>query len=63
MEAALIVGLIQLVIKEAPGAIAGIRDLISKDNPTDADFEAAKARIRADTFDSLVPNAGKFPTT
>lgn len=62
MQAALIVGLIQLLIKEAPGAIAGIRALLSKENPTDADFEAAKARIAADTFESLAPNAGKFPS-
>lgn len=52
---------IQTLLREAPGAITGLRALFAVENPTDADFEAAKARIRADTFEKLVPNAEKFP--
>lgn len=62
MTAAAIITLIQLILREAPGAINGIRALLNKDNPTDADFEAAKAQIAKDTFQSLVPNAGAFKT-
>ena len=55
-----IIALIELILREAPGAINGIRALLNKNNPTDADFEAAKAQIAADTFQSLVPNAAAF---
>lgn len=58
MQSALIIGLIQLLLREAPGAIAAIRLLLAKDNPTDADFAAAKAQIAKDTYESLVPNSG-----
>lgn len=58
---AFIVGLIQLLLKEAPGAVSAVRTLLNVKEPTDADFEAAKEQIRKDTFESLVPNAEKFP--
>lgn len=58
MSATAIIALIQLIIKEAPGAYAAIRTLLNKDNPTDADFEAAKEQIRRDSYESLVPNSG-----
>ncbi len=51
---------VQTLLKEAPGAITGLRALLAVEQPTDADFEAAKAKIQADTFDALVPNADKF---
>lgn len=61
MQAALIVGLIELLIKEAPAAIAGIRALLAKKDPTAEDFAAARAQIAKDTFEDLVPNSDKFP--
>jgi hypothetical protein len=61
MQSAIIIGLIQLIIKEAPGAIAGIRALLAKEDPTAEDFAAARAQIEKDTFQSLVPNSVKFP--
>lgn len=57
MQASIIIGLIKLILIEAPGAIAAIRALLNKDNPTDSDFEAAKEQIRADTYEKLVPNS------
>lgn len=48
---------IQFLIREAPGAITTIRELINKPQPTDADFEAAKEKIRNDTYEKLVPNS------
>jgi nucleoside diphosphate kinase len=57
MNAAIIVGILQLIIREAPGAVAAIRSLMNKENPTDADFEAAKEQIRVDTYESIVTNS------
>lgn len=52
---------LQSLLREAPAAIAGIRELLAKDDPTDADYEVARAKIAADTYASLVPEAAKFP--
>lgn len=57
----LVIFAVQTLLREAPAAIAGIRALLTVDNPTDADYEAARKRIIADTYESLVPNAAKFP--
>lgn len=48
---------IQALIRELPGAVDGIRALVNKDNPTEADFEAAKQQIRDDTYGKLVTNS------
>lgn len=53
------VEILRLIIKETPSAINAMRTLLAKDEPTDADFEAAKAQIAKDTFESLAPNAAK----
>lgn len=56
MAPGIIIALIQLIIREAPDAIAAIRALLAKNNPTDADFEAAKEQIRKDTYEKVVSN-------
>lgn len=53
---------LQLLLKEAPGAINAIRELVAKENPTDADFELAKAKITVDSYKSIVTNSQLPPT-
>lgn len=60
MKSALIIGILQLIIREAPEAITGIRDVINKENPTDEDFAAAILQIERDTFEKVAPNAAGF---
>ena len=52
---------VQTLLREAPGAITALRALFAVQNPTDEDFERAKAQIAADTFEKLVPIGSKFP--
>lgn len=48
---------IQFLIREVPSAIPTLQALFAKQNPTDADFEAAKAQIVKDSYANLVPNS------
>lgn len=52
---------LQTLLREAPAAISGIRELLAKSEPSDADFATLRARIEADTYESLVPAGAKFP--
>lgn len=48
---------VQFLIREVPSAIPTLQALFAKKDPTDADFEAAKAKIVADSYSALVPNS------
>lgn len=48
---------IQFLLKEAPTIADTIRTLVNKENPTDADFEAARAGIANDTYRRIVTNS------
>ena len=52
---------LQTLLREVPAAVSGIRELLAKTEPSDADFAILRSRIEADTFAALVPAAGKFP--
>lgn len=45
------------LIRESPTTYSKITTLINKPNPTDADFDAAKAEVAGDTYGKLVPNS------
>jgi hypothetical protein len=51
----LVVGLVQVAIQQTPGLISDFQKLFASGNPTQADFEALKASIAAETYGSFVP--------
>lgn len=61
MGAEVIAGLVitglQFLLREAPGIANSIRALINKEDPTDADFAAAREQIAKDTYGSVVTNS------
>lgn len=59
---AIIIGILEVIFREAPTAIPAIRDLLAKKNPTKDDFDKAIAQIKADTYGKLVPHSQLPPT-
>jgi len=53
----LILGLVEVAIKEEPVIAAELHTLLSKPNPPPADWLAMKARVLGTSFESLAPNA------
>jgi hypothetical protein len=52
---ALIVGLVEEAIKEAPALKADLHNLFSNANPTPADWEALRAKVLARGYHDYVP--------
>jgi len=53
----LVIGLLQLAIKETPGLIAEFQTLFSTPEPTPEDWQALRDRLKNATYASLVPNS------
>ena len=54
---ALVIQLVELAIKEAPAIQAELQAIFSKPNPTPEDWAALKAKVLAQSFESLAPDA------
>jgi hypothetical protein len=52
---ALIVSLVEEIVKVAPGAYADFKEIFSKANPTPADWEALRAKVLAKGYGDYVP--------
>lgn len=53
----LIIGLVELAIKEAPTIRTDLQTILSKTDPTPADWFELKAKVLAESFESLAPDA------
>ena len=53
---ALAIQLIQLAVQEEPAVAALIQQLFANGIPTNADFETLIAKIKAETYESIVTN-------
>lgn len=54
---ALIVQLVELAVKEAPAIATELQAIFSKPNPTPEDWAALRAKVAAQSFESLAPDA------
>lgn len=54
---ALAIQFIQLAIQEEPAIAAELKAILSKADPTPADWEALKQKVLGDSFESLAPDA------
>jgi hypothetical protein len=54
---ALVIGLVEEAIKEAPAVAAEIKTIFANGNPTPDDWAALKAKVLSQSFESLAPNA------
>ena len=52
---------VQQALKEVPGLVAEFEALFSKDEITDADWEALRARVNSLDYHKLVPNTDLPP--
>lgn len=57
METALIIGLVQLLLKAAPEAIVHFREIFSKKEITALDWEMLKAKIEASKYSDYVKDS------
>ncbi len=54
---ALIIGLVEELIKDAPAIAEQIRGIFAKTQPTPADWLALRAHVLGASFESLAPDA------
>lgn len=54
---ALVIGLVEEVIKLEPAIAAEIQNLMNKPQPTPADWLALREKVKAQSFESLAPDA------
>lgn len=54
---ALIVGLVEELVKNEPAIAADLQAIFSKKNPTPEDWKALKNKIASASFESLAPDA------
>lgn len=52
---ALILQLVEEAIKDAPGVIADLRAIFSKDNPTPTDWQALRIKVLSQSYADFVP--------
>jgi len=52
-----IISLLQEAITVAPMIATEVQAILAKNNPTAADWEALKAKITGESFESLAPDA------
>ena len=61
---ALLISLVEELIKIEPALAAAISALLAKTDPTPADWQALRAKVLGESFESLAPNAAaNLPTT
>lgn len=63
MNPALIVAAIQLLVKAVPPLVAELRILFSKGDPTDADWDALKAKVDKPYEQYIAEAKGETPAT
>lgn len=54
---ALVIGLVELAIKEEPAIAAELQAIFNKPNPTPEDWAALKRRVTVTSFENLAPDA------
>ena len=54
---ALILGLVEELIKNQPAITAELKSIFSKADPTPADWQTLKLKVMEQTFESLAPDA------
>lgn len=54
---ALIIGLVEELIKDSPAIYAELQTILSNPNPTPQDWLDLKSRVLSESFELLAPNA------
>ena len=54
---ALVISLVEEAIKVEPAIAAELQSLFSKPSPTPADWQALRAKVLGESFESLAPDA------
>lgn len=57
MPVAIIIPIVEAVFKYAPGAVVALRELFAKDQPTEADWAALKAKLQGMEYQDYVPDS------